>query len=213
MKLFTDELALELTKKLLQNDKDIRDDLQAKINAVSNGTGGGTSPIITLTRTPDDDGIIITVTDLSGTNSVTVYDGLHGKNAQVAKIEPIVGGNRITFTYFNDDNIQQTSELEVMNGKDGTSVAHARIENGNELYLELSDGSEINAGAISIDSSNLSLENFYTKAEVDALISNQKVELETYIDEKVDETVDIKVDETVEEKVDVASTDEINGLF
>lgn len=213
MKLFTDELALELTRKLLQNDKDIKDELQRKIDAISNGTGGGTSPIITIARTPDDDGVIITVTDLNGTNSVIVNDGINGKNAQVAKIEPIVGGNRITFTYFNDDNIQQISELEVMNGKDGVSVTNARIENGNELYLILSDDTEINVGAISIDSSNLSLDNYYTKNEIDTLISNQKVELETYIDEKVVETVDIKVDETVDEKVDVASTDEINGLF
>lgn len=189
MKLFTEELALELTKKLLQNDKDIRDDLQAKINAVSNGTGGGTSPIITLARTLEDDGVIITVTDLTGTNSVTVYDGLHGKNAQVAKIEPIVGGNRVTFTYFDDDNIQQISELEVMNGKDGISVTSARIENGNILYLGLSDGTEINAGTITIDSSNLSLDNYYTKSQVDEKLDTLKIELDALMDKKLDERV------------------------
>ncbi len=189
MKLFTEELALELTKKLLQNDKDIRDDLQSKINAVSNGTGGGTSPIITLARTPEDDGVIITVTDLTGTNSVTVYDGLNGKNAQVAKIEPIVGGNKITFTYFDDTDTQQISELEVMNGKDGISVTSARIENGNILYLGLSDGTQINAGSITIDSSNLSLDNYYTKSQVDEKINALKIELDELMDKKLDESV------------------------
>ena len=201
MKLFTEELALELTRKLLQNDKDIRDDLQEKINAVSNGTGGGTSPIITVVRTPEDDGVIITVTDISGSNSVTIYDGLNGKNAQVAKIEPIIGGNKITFLYYDDENIQQISELEIMNGKDGISVSSARIENGNKLYLGLSDGSEIEVGTISIDSSNLSLDNYYNKTEIDEKLETLKIELDDLIDEKLNENV-----KTI-------STEEIENLF
>ena len=201
MKLFTEELALELTKKLLQNDKDIRDDLQEKINAVSNGTGGGTSPIITIARTPEDDGVIITVTDLSGTNSVIVHDGSSGKNIQVAKIEPIVGGNRITFSYYDDDDIQQTSELEVMNGEKGVSVSSARIEDGNKLYFKLSDNSEIFAGTISIDSSNLTLDNFYTKDEVDEKFEKQKLELDEIIKKHLDETLT------------TISSDEIQNLF
>lgn len=198
MKLFTEELALELTRKLLQNDKDIRDDLQEKINAVSNGTGGGTSPIITVVRTPEDDGVIITVTDISGSNSVTIYDGLNGKNAQVAKIEPIIGGNKITFLYYDDENIQQISELEIMNGKDGISVSSARIENGNKLYLGLSDGSEIEVGTISIDSSNLSLDNYYNKTEIDEKLETLKIELDDLIDEKLNENVKTISSEEIE---------------
>ena len=65
MKLLTDELALQLTESLLQNDKNIKDDLQSKLDAFN----------VTVSRTTDDKGVIITVTDENGTNSVTVYDG------------------------------------------------------------------------------------------------------------------------------------------
>ena len=33
-----------------------------------------------------------------------------------------------------------------MNGQNGVSIANARIDNGDELILELSDGNEISAG-------------------------------------------------------------------
>lgn len=201
-KLLTEELALQLTEMLLQNDKTIRDDLQKKIDNIS--VTGGVSPTITLARTDEDDGVIITVTDVDGTESIIVYDGkdgINGKNAQVAKIEPIVGGNRVTFTYYDDSNTAQTSAVEIMNGKNGVSVASARIENGNELILVLSDSSEISAGAITIDESNLSLENYYDKPTIDQLLADQKEELTNYIDEKVVETVDEKVELTTEEDI------------
>lgn len=201
MKLFTDELALELTRKLLQNDKDIKDELQRKIDAISNGTGGGTSPIITIARTPDDDGVIITVTDLNGTNSVIVNDGINGKNAQIAKIEPIVDGNRITFSYYDDDDNYQTLAMEVMNGEKGTSVANARIDNGNELVLILSDDSEINAGKITINSDNLSLDNYYTAQQIDEKFNTFKIELDELLPEKI------------KENVTTISSEEIDNLF
>ncbi|MBQ4523347.1 MAG: hypothetical protein IJA10_10420 [Lachnospiraceae bacterium] len=131
--------------------------------------------------------------------------GENGKNVVVAKIEPIVGGNRVTFSYYDDNNVQQSDSLEIQNGTDGVSVANARIENGNELILVLSNAQEINAGTITIDESNLSLGNYYDKAEIDTLLSNQKQEFEEYIDEKVIETVDTKMD--------VVTEDDITNLF
>lgn len=202
-KLLTDELALHLTEKLLQNDKDIKDELQSKIDSINVGESGQ-SPTISLSHTETDDGVIITVTDVNGTQSIIVYDGkngTNGKNAQVAKIEPIVGGSRITFSYYDDSNVQQTSSVEIMNGENGLSIASARIENGNELILVLSDSSEISAGQITIDSSNLNLEGFYNKTEIDELLAKQKICLEKYVDGKIDEAVD------------VVSSDDINGLF
>lgn len=132
-------------------------------------------------------------------------NGANGKNVVVAKIEPIIGGNRVTFLYYDDNNIQQSSSLEVMNGERGVSVASARIVDGNELILTLSDGVEISAGKITINSSDLTLENYYTKTDIDSMLATQKTDLESYVDEKVEE----KVSETV----DTVSPDDILNMF
>lgn len=203
MKILTDELALQLTKNLLQNDKSIKDDLQSQIDSIS-ATSGSSSPTITIARTEADDGVIITVVDSNGTNSIVVYDGeagANGKNVQVAKTEPIVGGNKITFSYYDENNIQQSSSLEIMNGEKGVSVSDARIENGNNLILSLSDGSEIDAGIISVDSSGLSLDNYYTKTEIDEKFETQRLSLEELIKKQLDESIG------------TISSDEIENLF
>lgn len=212
-KLLTDELALVLAEELLKNDKVIRDDLQAKIDNISTSTG--TSPTVTMERTAEDDGVIITVTDINGTSSIIVRDGArgekgeNGKNAKVAKIEPIVGGSRITFSYYDDTNVEQTSNVEIMNGSDGAFVTSARIEDGNELILILSNGDEISAGAISISSEDLNLDGYYTSVQIDELLANQQTVIYEYIDTTVDTKVTIKFDETV----DTASEEDINSLF
>lgn len=173
-KLLNEELALYLTEKLLNNDKRLYDELVEKINNIT--LEQGVFPTISLQRTENDDGIIISVTDVNGTSSDTVYDGENGKNAQVAKIEPIVGGNRITFLYYDDSNTQQLASVDIMNGEDGTSVTSATIKDGNELILSMSDGTEVSAGVISIQSDNLTLDNYYTKEEVEQLIENKITE-------------------------------------
>lgn len=43
-----------------------------------------------------------------------------GKNVTISSIEPIDGGNRITFAYTMDDGEKVESILDVMNGHDGT---------------------------------------------------------------------------------------------
>lgn len=55
-----------------------------------------------------------------------------------------------------------------MNGQNGVSIANARIDNGDELILELSDGNEISAGRIAIDPNNINLANYYNKQEIDS---------------------------------------------
>ena len=131
--------------------------------------------------------------------------GANGQNVVVAKIEPIINGNRVTFSYYDELNIQKFEAIEIYNGEKGTSVAKARIENGSELILTLSDNTEISAGNITIDESSLSLENYYDKTTIDTLLANQKDELTEYIDEKVASTV--------EETVDTVTEDDILSLF
>ena len=92
--------------------------------------------------------------------------GKNGENVTIAKIEPIVGGNRVTFSWYDDNDTQQSSSIEIMNGKDAVSIASARVENGNELILGLSDGTELDPVTITIDSSNISLDGYYSATEI-----------------------------------------------
>lgn len=51
--------------------------------------------------------------------SLTGAGALVGKNVTISSITPINGGNRITFSYTLNDGINETSTLDIMNGKDG----------------------------------------------------------------------------------------------
>jgi len=132
-------------------------------------------------------------------------NGANGKNVVVAKVEPIINGNRVTFLYYDDNNVQQSSTLDVMNGERGVSIASAKVIDENELIFILSNGEEISAGKITIDSSNLTLDNYYTKTDIDTLLEKQKSDIETYLNEKVVEVIN--------EKVDTIEQDDILDLF
>lgn len=122
-----------------------------------------------------------------------------GKNVQVSKIEPIIGGNRVTFSYTLDEGTVKTSSIEVMNGEQGTSVISAKVDK-NILYLTLSSGETILAGEITIDSSQLELDNYYTVAESDEKFV-QRLELTYLISKQLDEAFV------------AVSSDEIKELF
>ena len=122
-----------------------------------------------------------------------------GKNVQVAKIEPIIGGNRVTFAYTLDDGTTKTSSMEVMNGEQGVSVVSAKVEK-NILYLTLSNGQTILAGEIIIDSSQLELNDYYTISEINEKFV-QRLEITDLINKQLDE------------HFIAVSSDEIKGLF
>lgn len=130
--------------------------------------------------------------------------GENGKNVVVAKVEPIIGGNRVTFSYFDDQQIQRTEAVEIMNGSNGVSIANARIDGGNRLILGLSDGNELDAGVITLDPNNINLTNYYDKLEIDGLLANQKQELIEYVDNATDGKMD---------RQDFVTSDDIRSLF
>ena len=113
--------------------------------------------------------------------------GENGKNVVVAKVEPIIGGNRVTFSYFDDKNVQKTEAIEVMNGANGISIANARIDNGHHLILGLSDGNQIDAGIITLDPNNINLTNYYTSQQIDLKLDDLRLELDTLIPQKIHE--------------------------
>lgn len=124
----------------------------------------------------------------------------YGKNVQVSKIEPIIGGNRVTFTYTLDDGTPQNSYLEVMNGEKGVSVISAKLDDNGVLSFTLSNGESLIAGTITIDESKINLENYYTKSESDEKFV-QMLALDNLIVQKI------------EEKFIAATNEEIENLF
>lgn len=123
-----------------------------------------------------------------------------GKNVQVSKIEPIIGGNKVTFTYTLDDGTQHNSYLEVMNGEQGVSVVSATIDEEGNLSFALSNKETLHAGKITIDSSKINLENYYTKEQADKKFM-QSIEL------------DDLVLKTLNENFVAVSSEEIINLF
>lgn len=67
---------------------------------------------------------------------LTEAGALVGKNVVVSKIEPIPNGNKVTFSYTLDDGREQTSTMEVMNGKDGITP---HIGENNHWYIGNTD--------------------------------------------------------------------------
>lgn len=120
-----------------------------------------------------------------------------GKNVQVSKIEPIIGGNKVTFTYFLDDGTPQNSYLEVMNGEKGASVTSATIDENGILSFTLSNGESISAGTITIDESKINLENYYTKDQADKKFV-QSMELDNLIAKQMEENFLAVTNEEIE---------------
>lgn len=52
-------------------------------------------------------------------DSLKGLGAIAGKNAIISSIEPIEGGNRITFSWFLDDGTQKTQTMDVMDGTIG----------------------------------------------------------------------------------------------
>lgn len=71
-----------------------------------------------------------------------------GKNVTISSITAIDGGNRIAFSYTEDDGTNKTSTLDVMDGKQGASIVNATINSNKELILTLSDETTVNAGTV-----------------------------------------------------------------
>lgn len=123
-----------------------------------------------------------------------------GKNVTVSKIEPIIGGNRVTFTYTLDDGTQNNSYLEVMNGERGISVVSSYIDINGNLFFRLSNEETISAGKITINSSQIDLEKYYTKEESDKKFV-QSIDLDDLISQKFDN------------KFIALTNEDINSLF
>lgn len=68
-----------------------------------------------------------------------------GKNCTIRSIEPIDGGNRITFSWSSDSGQASTSTLDVMNGVSVSSVEKSLTDH---LLVNFSDGTQKDAGEL-----------------------------------------------------------------
>lgn len=104
---------------------------------------------------------------------------LKGKNCTIQSIIEITGGSRITFAWYDNDEVIQTDTLDVMNGAQGpkgdtgVSVESVDLDNDNHLIVTMSDETEHDAGAIK---TLVQL----TLAEYNALTQEQKNDVNKY---------------------------------
>lgn len=182
-KLLTEELALQLTERLLENDKTVNDKLQEKIDNVEKEV-----PSITATRNEENNGAVITV----NSKKITIKDGTDGKDGfSPSVIEDENNTNDIyKLKITTKESVFTTPNLKGKNG-DNSSTVGVSQESGNAL-VEKSDGFYV---------ASVNTSNFVEKEEGKGLFSGQYSDLigtptipstdglatETYVDTKIAE--------------------------
>lgn len=74
-----------------------------------------------------------------------------GKNAVLEKVEPVEGGQALTFRWTGDDGTVQRRTISI---SDGVGVEDIKIEN-EHLIFYLSDGSIVDAGELEITNTSI----------------------------------------------------------
>lgn len=182
-KLLTEELALQLTERLLENDKTVNDKLQEKIDNVEKEV-----PSITATRNEENNGAVITV----NSKKITIKDGTDGKDGfSPSVIEDENNTNDIyKLKITTKESVFTTPNLKGKNG-DNSSTVGVSQESGNAL-VEKSDGFYV---------ASVNTSNFVEKEEGKGLFSGRYSDLigtptipstdglatETYVDTKIAE--------------------------
>lgn len=87
----------------------------------------------------------------------TVIGGgaIKGKNCTIESIEPISGGQRVTFKWTLDDGTEQTTTMDVMNGvdgQDGKGIKSVAVNEESHLIITYTDDTTYDAGAIEVHS-------------------------------------------------------------
>lgn len=80
-----------------------------------------------------------TDSSIQGTSGV-----LAGKNCQITSISPIEGGNRVTFSWFDDNQVARSDSMDVMNGTGGDAVKVEQIlTKGTKIAVITVDGTPV----------------------------------------------------------------------
>lgn len=82
--------------------------------------------------------------------SVEGGGAIKGKNCTIDSIEPISGGQRVTFKWTLDDGTEQTTTMDVMNGQDGKGIKSVAINEESHLIITYTDDTTYDAGQIQV---------------------------------------------------------------
>lgn len=76
--------------------------------------------------------------------SIRGYGVQAGKNCQVTSTTPIEGGTKVTFGYYDDNQVKKESSINVMDGKDGSVVNVEEIlKKGTKIAIITIDGTPV----------------------------------------------------------------------
>ena len=85
--------------------------------------------------------------------SIAGAGALEGKPCQIESIEEITGGNRVTFLWEDNDGVEHTDTMDVMNGtdgQDGLGIKSVAVNGSNHLIVTYDDDTTSDAGAITV---------------------------------------------------------------
>ena len=86
-------------------------------------------------------------------DTVAGAGGLEGKPCQIQSIEAITGGNRVTFLWEDNDGVEHTDTMDVMNGtdgQDGLGIKSVAVNGSNHLIVTYDDDTTSDAGEIKV---------------------------------------------------------------
>ena len=105
-----------------------------------------------------------------GLNIITLGSGKNYTNQVALGIGNMrVEGTTVYFTIAKTNEEVSVTLPTPSPGKDGISIVNVDVNKNNHIICTMSDGSTIDAGEITIDSSKLNLDNYYNKNQSDEL--------------------------------------------
>lgn len=96
---------------------------------------------------------------------------IKGKNCTISSIEPIEGGNRVTFQWTLDNGVIETETMDVMDGEQGEpgeegpsgkGIKSVNVNEEEHLIVTYDDDTEYDAGKITVSGGDASLESDVT---------------------------------------------------
>lgn len=124
---------------------------------------------------PDIDFITLAVSQTYTDESIEGYGVQKGKNCQIEKTEDIEGGKKITFGWYDENQVKKEATINVMDGEqgeDGRGIKSSYIDENDHFIIVYDDDAEEDCGTITV-------------IGIDTLSELKDVELEDVVDGEV----------------------------
>lgn len=83
--------------------------------------------------------------------SLVGVGALKGANCQIQSVTDITGGKRVTFLWYDTNNVAQTTDVDLMDGDDGKGISSVDIDANGHLIITYTDDTTHDAGEIPVD--------------------------------------------------------------